>query len=192
MLYTISRGFLRFLFAVLYRLRGINLDNIPKDGPVIICCNHLSNMDPPLLGTPLSRQVHYMAKEELFAIPGFGWLIRQYGAFPVKRGGVSKESIRLALRILEEGNLIGIFPEGSRKNRGGAGKKGAASLAIKSGATVIPAAIIGNYVPFRRMSVVYGKPLDLSAYADGSSQSLEQATEHIMHAIRSLVSQHQR
>lgn len=192
MLYSLSRSFLRFAFFLLYRLKAVGRENIPDDGPLVICSNHLSNLDPPLLGTPLQRKVHYMAKEELFSIPGFGWLIKQYGAFPVKRGGVSKESIRLAINILQSGNVIGVFPEGSRRNSGGMGKKGAASLAIKANAIVIPAAIIGNYMPFRRMTIVYGEPIDLSAYADGSSKSLEEATELIMNTIRGLVSQHQR
>lgn len=192
MLYSLSRSFLRFAFFLLYRLKAVGRENIPDDGPLVICSNHLSNLDPPLLGTPLQRKVHYMAKEELFSIPGFGWLIKQYGAFPVKRGGVSKESIRLAINILQSGNVIGVFPEGSRKNSGGIGKKGAASLAIKANAKVVPAAIIGSYMPFRRMTIVYGKPIDLNAYADGSSKSLEEATELIMNTIRGLLSQHQR
>jgi 1-acyl-sn-glycerol-3-phosphate acyltransferase len=117
----------------------------------------------------------------------FGYLIAKVGAFPVKRGGVSKESIRHAITLLREGNMMGIFPEGSRSNAGGMGKKGAASLALKSEAVVIPAAIIGNYSLFRKMKVVYGEPVDLSEFKNGGSEDLEKATEKIMNTINSIL-----
>lgn len=186
MLYRIGRGFFRVLFAILFRLRAMGLENIPEAGSVVLCSNHISLWDPPVLGTPLKRKVYFMAKAELFDIPVLGFLIKNVGAFPVKRGGVSKESIRLATSLLKEGNVMGIFPEGSRSNAGGMGKKGAASLALKSGATVIPVAIIGNYRLFRRMSIVYGKPVDLRAFAAASSEDLEKATDLIMREIRHL------
>src|SRR5690606_27525178 len=129
------------------RLEAKGLENIPESGPVILCANHISNFDPPVVGIPVNRKVHYMAKQELFNIPGFGWLIHKLGAFPVKRGGVSKESIRLSIQLLKDGNVLGIFPEGTRKNAGGMGKKGAAMLAIKAQATVIPVGIVGSYAP---------------------------------------------
>ena len=145
------------------------------------------------MGTWLTRKVHYMAKGELFKIPGLGWLIRQTGAFPVRRGGVSKESIRGALRILDNGGVIGIFPEGTRA-RGNTviPKRGAVNLAFKSGATVVPAAIIGTYRLFRPMHIVYGSPVDLSEFADDhSSEAQERATDKIMSVIRGLMTEHE-
>lgn len=79
-----------------------------------MCSNHISNLDPPTVGILLKRKVHFMAKAELFNVPVLGPLIGKLGAFPVKRGGVSKESIKLALNILRDGKVMGIFPEGSR------------------------------------------------------------------------------
>ena len=154
MFYGVMRSVFRIMFAVMFRFRAFGMENIPAEGGVVLCANHRSNWDPPLLGVALERKVHYMAKAELFDIPVLGKAITALGAFPVKRGGVSKESIRLSLSLLRDGHVMGIFPEGSRHNAGGMGKKGAASLAIKSGATVIPAAIIGDYKPFRPMKVV--------------------------------------
>jgi 1-acyl-sn-glycerol-3-phosphate acyltransferase len=174
-------------FTLLFRLRTIGVENIPKTGPVMLCSNHISYWDPPLLGTRVPRKIHFMAKAELFDIPLFASLIRVLGAFPVKRGGVSKESIRTAVQLLQDGNVICIFPEGTRNNLDGVGKKGAASIALRAGATVVPTAIIGNYRPFRRMTIVYGKPLDLSEFDSGSSQQTELATERIMNAIRELL-----
>ncbi|MFD0694857.1 lysophospholipid acyltransferase family protein [Paenibacillus sp. GCM10027628] len=186
MLYRIGRAIFRVIFTLFFRLRAIGMENVPAHGAVVLCGNHTSLLDPPLLGTPLTRKVHFMAKAELFDVPVLGTVISKVGAFPVKRGGVSKESIRLAIQLLRDGNMMGVFPEGSRSNAGGMGKKGAASLALKAGAAVVPVAIIGNYSLFRRMTIVYGKPLDLSAYTGGSSDDLEQATETIMQEIRSI------
>jgi 1-acyl-sn-glycerol-3-phosphate acyltransferase len=190
MLYRFFRVLFRIFFKVLYRLEVIGKKNVPAEGAVILCANHISNLDPPIVGTPLDRKVHYMAKIELFQIPVFGWLIRQFGAFPVKRGGVSKESIRTALQLLKENKVLGIFPEGTR-NAGGMGKKGAASLAIRSNATVIPVAIVGEYKLFRKMKIVYGPPVSLDEFKeDPSSEALEQATDKIMNEIRSIIARH--
>ncbi|MDF2657662.1 MAG: 1-acyl-sn-glycerol-3-phosphate acyltransferase [Paenibacillus sp.] len=185
-LYRFGRFVCRVFFNTFFRLEVSGTENVPEQGAVILASNHISTLDPPLVGTPLKRVVRFMAKEELFKVPVLGTIIRNVGAFPVKRGGVSKESIRHALQLLKEGGVMGIFPEGTRG--GGMGKKGAASLALRSGAVVIPVGIIGNYKMFSKIKIVYGKPVDLSAYREStSSDSLEQATEHIMSSIRELL-----
>ncbi|MFC0214880.1 lysophospholipid acyltransferase family protein [Paenibacillus chartarius] len=190
MLYRIGRVVCDVFFTTFFRLHAVGVDNIPKSGPVMLCSNHISNLDPPLLGTRVPRQVHFMAKAELFHVPILSALIRNLGAFPVKRGGVSKESIRGAINLLKEGKVMCVFPEGTRNNLSAVGKKGAASIALKAGAVVVPIAIVGKYRLFRRMTVVYGKPLDLSEYDSGSSEQLELATERIMSAIRELLETH--
>mgnify|MGYP001413831939 CR=1 FL=1 len=184
MIYVFCRGLLRLIFAVLYRLETVGKHHIPSEGGVLLCANHISVMDPITVGIKLKRQVKYMAKAELFDIPGFGWLLRQLGAFPVKRGGVSKESIRLSINILRDGELMGIFPEGTRNSTTGVAKKGAASFALRSKATVIPAAIIGEYKLFRKMKVIYGAPVDLTEFmGEGTGDQLEAVTERIMSRI---------
>lgn len=160
--------------------------HVPLNGAVILCSNHSSLWDPPILASPLSRKVHYMAKSELFRIPIFNKIIAQLGAFPVKRNGISKESIKTALHLLSEGKVIGIFPEGSRKVTIGAAQKGAASLALKSKATLIPVAIVGNYRLFKPMKVIYGSPLDLNEFQGSTSDDIEQATEKMMFSIRTM------
>lgn len=187
--YRSVRACFRGLFKVLFRAEIVGAENVPAEGAVILCSNHISNFDPPFVGSYLDRKIHFMAKAELFKIPVFGSALHQLGAFPVKRGGVSKESIKLALTLLREGNMLAIFPEGSRSNAGGMGKKGAASLALRSGAAVVPAAVVGEYKLFRRTSVIYGKPVDLSEFAGGSSEEQEAATEKIMAAIRKLAAE---
>ncbi|NGM81504.1 1-acyl-sn-glycerol-3-phosphate acyltransferase [Paenibacillus sp. 7124] len=187
MIYVICRGLLRMIYAVLFPLKVVGVDNIPSEGGVLLCGNHTSNLDPVTMGIKVKRKVNYMAKAELFKAPVLGPLVRQLGAFPVKRGGVSKESIKTALNLLRNGQVMGIFPEGTRNSDSGIAKKGAATFALRSGAAVVPAAIIGHYKPFRRMVVVYGAPINLSEYAASGSDSAEAVTELIMSRIREML-----
>ncbi|KRE54353.1 lysophospholipid acyltransferase family protein [Paenibacillus sp. Soil522] len=187
MSYLIFRFLLRVIYTLLFRLEARGTENIPATGPVVLASNHISNFDPPTVGVKVKRMVYFMAKEELFKIPVFGPLIRSFGAFPVKRGGVSKDAIKSAITLLKEGNVLGIFPEGSRNNQSGAAKKGAAMIAVRSGAAVVPVAIVGKYRPFSKMIVYYGKPVDLTAIIEESSPNmLEQVTDAIMARIREL------
>ncbi|EGL17177.1 MULTISPECIES: lysophospholipid acyltransferase family protein [unclassified Paenibacillus] len=189
--YHFARGVCNVVYSLLFRIRVIGKDNIPEHGGVLLCSNHISNFDPPLVGIRLKRKVHFMAKAELFQIPVLGLIISKIGAFPVKRGGVSKETIKGTLNLLRDGNVLGIFPEGSRKNPG-VGKKGAAMFALKSGAAVVPTAIIGDYKVFGRMTVIYGKPLDLTPFSEAGSADLEQVTEYIMQEIKTLIREHRK
>lgn len=190
MLYLFLRRIARVVFPLVFGLKAIGVERVPKEGPVILCSNHVSYWDPPVLGTFLDRKVHFMAKEELFRIPGLAWLIVRLGAFPVRRGGVSKDSIRRALDLLAAGSVIGIFPAGTRKaGDHPAGKRGAAMLAVRSGAAVVPAAIVGRYSLFGRLRVVYGEPLDWSrelAAGESGAAAEELLTERIMEAIEQL------
>jgi len=188
MLYRFARAILRAIYWLLYRLEVRGVEQIPKEGPLVLCSNHKSLQDPITLGVWVPRKVHYMAKEELFRIPLFGSLIRALGAFPVKRGGVSKEAIRTAITLLQGGNVMGIFPEGTRNEAVGMGKRGAVTMAVRAKAVVVPVALVGEYRPFRKMLAVYGAPIDLTPYAEqGTSESLEEATELIMSRIREMV-----
>jgi 1-acyl-sn-glycerol-3-phosphate acyltransferase len=188
MLYRFSRAIVRLVYRLLFRLEAEGLGNIPRDGPVILCSNHKSLQDPFTLGAWVPRKVHYMAKAELFRIPVVSPLIRAWGAFPVKRGGVSKEAIRNAIDLLQSGKVMGIFPEGTRNQTLGVGKRGAVTIAVRSRAVVVPVALVGDYRLFRKMRAIYGAPIDMNPYADiGTSESTEQATELIMSRIREML-----
>ncbi|GIP25567.1 1-acyl-sn-glycerol-3-phosphate acyltransferase [Paenibacillus sp. J23TS9] len=187
MIYIFCRGLLRVIFAFMYRLEAVGKENIPEEGGVLLCSNHISLLDPMTVGIKFRRKVRFMAKAELFKVPVLGWLITQLGAFPVKRGGVSKESFKTSLKILRGGEIMGIFPEGTRNSDSGAAKKGAASFALRSGAAVVPAAIIGDYKFLRKMKVIYGKPLDLSEFADmESAEAVDAVTDKIMSRIHEM------
>ncbi|MFC4599101.1 lysophospholipid acyltransferase family protein [Cohnella hongkongensis] len=188
MLYRIARVILRVLYMLLYRLEARGVEHIPREGPVVLCSNHRSLQDPITLGVWVPRKVHYMAKEELFRIPLFGALIRAVGAFPVKRGGVSKEAIRTAISLLQDGNVMGIFPEGTRNESVGMGKRGAVTMAVRAKAAVVPVALVGEYRIFRKMYAVYGAPIDLTPYVEqGTTESMEEATELIMSRIKEMM-----
>ncbi|MGD8189177.1 lysophospholipid acyltransferase family protein [Brevibacillus ginsengisoli] len=192
--YIVFRGIFRAIFSVFYRWQVKGAHNVPAEGPVILCANHINNFDPPLLGSGIERQVHFMAKEELFKIPVVSFLITKFGAFPVKRGAGDRAAIRSTLKILEEGKVLGIFPEGTRSKTGevGQGLPGSAMFALKSDARVIPVAIVGPYRLFRPVTIIYGKPLDLSLYKEGkvTGETMKEVTDLIMQNIKDLISQH--
>src|SRR5687768_11011419 len=106
MVYSVAHWITRLFFNIFFRLQAIGLEHIPKDGAVIVCCNHISILDPCLLGARMTRKINYMAKAELFRFPLFSWFLGQVGAFPVKRGGVSKDAIRISLQILKEDRIL--------------------------------------------------------------------------------------
>ncbi|WP_274364489.1 lysophospholipid acyltransferase family protein [Paenibacillus thermotolerans] len=190
-MYKIAQVVLRIIFWLLFRLKAVGAGNIPMSGPVIVCCNHRNLLDPPIVGCPLPRKMRFMAKAELFKVPVFSQIIRYFGAFPVKRGGMSKETIKTTLNLLRDNQVLCIFPEGSRNADLGEGKKGAATFAIRTNAMILPAAIIGNYKLFRPLKVVYGQPFYVTPPEHlPAAEQLEAATEQIMASIRELIERH--
>ncbi len=187
--YRFSRVIVRTMYRIMFRIQVIGADQIPESGGVMLCSNHKSNWDPLTLGVGIERPIRFMAKSELFRIPVVNWVIKGWGAFPVKRGRVSKDAIKQSILMLQSGKLIGIFPEGAR-NRGevGAAKRGAAVMAIRTQAVIVPAAIIGNYKLGRKMKVVYGQPIRAADY--GSEREAE-LTEAVMNSIRKLIEEHE-
>ena len=101
-----------WLFSLWLRWEVFGRENIPADGPVVIACNHLSLLDPPVLGAAATRQVHFMAKSELFRPSWFGAIIRKLGAFPVRRGAMDRDAIKTGLTILKEKKSLQFFPKG--------------------------------------------------------------------------------
>lgn len=189
-LYPFGKALCSSIFSPLYRIQVIGKENFPKEGGVLLCSNHISNIDPPVVGITCPRTVHFMAKEELFHVPVLKNILPNVNAFPVKRGMSDREAFRTALKHLRNGNVVGLFPEGTRSKNGelGKGLAGAGFFALKGNAHVIPCAIIGPYKPFRRLKVVYGKPLDVTPYREQKA-SAEEVTAVIMDEIRKLIEQ---
>lgn len=168
----------RALLGMFFRPRWQHADRVPTHGPVVIVSNHVSMVDPPVLGLglPWRRTIRFMAKEELFDRGPMGWFVRTVSAFPVKRGVADRGAIRVALDILKRGGIVGVFPEGHRIRGDMVAEihQGAAFLANMAGATIVPAAVLGTEQlwptmkrpRFAKVTVVFGEPIPASSVAD--------------------------
>jgi len=189
--YDFAKSVVTGVFKPLYRVEAIGLEHFPKEGGVLLCANHIHNFDPIIVGIMAPRPVHYMAKEEIFSVPVLGNIVRKCNAFPVKRGFNDREALRTGLKILKDGQVFGLFPEGTRSKTGelGKGLSGAGFFALRSTAAVVPCAIIGPYRSFRKLKVIYGEPIDLEEMRKEKA-SAEQVTELIMSKIDKLRKEH--
>ena len=135
------------IFRGLFRGSTVGQELVPRQGPLVVVANHGSHLDPPLLGHALGRPVAFMAKAELFAIPLLGKVIRACGAYPVQRGASDREAIRTATARLDEGWATGVFLDGTRQANGRVNTPlpGAALLAARSGAPLLPVAILNSH-----------------------------------------------
>lgn len=180
-------AFIVFHTFLIVRVRG--KQHVPARGPLVVYSNHRSNWDPILVGYAVPRQVHFMAKEQLFRNPLIGKLLSFLGAFPVKRGAADPSAVKQGLRILQAGKALIIFPEGTRNKDGNLGKlhPGAAMFAIRTQALALPVAIRGEYKLFGKIEVEILPPLDLSAFATRGNRSevLQEAISFMMEPIRS-------
>ena len=197
MFYKILKVIFRFTFNLLFSPKVIGAENVPKEGAMIMAANHMSNWDPPILGTYLPRTVGYMAKEELFKLAIAGAIIKSLNAFPVKRGASDRGAIKMALNILKKGLCLGIFPEGTRSRDGKLHKAqaGVSLIAAMSKAPVVPTALIGtNKIwskeeKFPQLTIVFGEPI----YYEGKSNdkaALEEFSQEIMKKIENLIKLH--
>lgn len=183
------------MFNALFNFRVQGTENIPQTGGVIIAANHISLWDPPVIGVALSREIHFMAKEELFKNPIFGWIIRSLNAFPVRRGFADRTAIRIAMDLLEDDQVIGLFPEGTRSKTGklGSPEPGLGMIAAKTGATIVPTAILGTNTSFfhkgcifPKFEIRFGKPIPVRK-GKTSKEDLEKLSNQIMQEIDSLL-----
>jgi len=135
-----------FYFKAFHRFKVYGLDNIPSSGPFILASNHQSFFDPPALGCRLPRNLHYFARDSLFFWP-LGILIRNLNSIPVNRSTLDIKTLKLVLSVLNQGNPLLVFPEGTRScnDQIQSGKKGIGLLLAKSGVPVVPAKVIGGY-----------------------------------------------
>ncbi len=145
-IYWLVRALLQPFFHMYFRMARIGREHIPAEGPVIIASNHRSFLDPFVIGTMARRPMYYVAKKELFRRRWLGWILNALGAFPVDRGAHDAESIETAKAILARGDIVMIFPEGTRTRPGSLGrpKRGVGRLALETGAPVVPVAVIGT------------------------------------------------
>jgi len=171
------------LFAIWlqYRVRG--LENLPE-GSALLVANHQSFLDPMLVGLSLHRPVSYLARDSLFKVPVIGWILRKTYVLPIRRDAAGTESLRISLKRLEEGYLVGVFPEGTRTRDGHLGplKPGFVALVRRSHVPIVPVGISGAFEALprgafflrpRAVRVVFGKPIsaeELGAFQGRGSE----------------------
>ena len=147
MFYRFGRALIKFLNLILYNIHVEGEENIPETGGFVLCPNHISNYDPLAVATHMKRQVHFMAKAELYKNPLFKKVMMALGTIPVDRGKVSLETLKESLRVLKNGEILGIFPEGTRVKNGERKKpmEGFVVFALKTKSPILPVHIEGEY-----------------------------------------------
>jgi 1-acyl-sn-glycerol-3-phosphate acyltransferase len=179
------------IYKLVFRMTVRGKEHVPRTGGVLVVCNHLSNLDPPMMGwASRPRKSFYMAKKELFATPVASWLISSLGAFPVDRGGLDRSAIRVARDLLARGESVLMFPEGTRSRDGflRAAFPGAGSMGLDPGVTIVPAAIWGSQFPRGPVRVVFGPPVPTEGLSAGTRGArAAELTTRMMQAIADLV-----
>lgn len=208
LVYLLGRGLISVVAKTIFRPTITGRENVPKNGPVILASNHLSFIDSIVIPISAPRRVQFLAKSHYFTGKGFkGWVSRNFfsaiGAVSVERGAgqAAQDALDQGKRILEGGNAFALYPEGTRSLDGRLyrGRTGIAWLALATGATVVPVGLIGTQeiqpvgskLPrVRKVTVKFGKPLDLAHYGPATSgKARRQATDEIMAAIHALTGQ---
>jgi 1-acyl-sn-glycerol-3-phosphate acyltransferase len=184
------------------RLRVYGGERVPREGGLVIACNHFSWIDPAALGAGCPRTVYYMAKIEAHRVPGLGQLIRTFGTFSVRRGESDREAVRMMRQIVRDGLALGLFVEGTRQRSGvpGTVQPGAAMVALQEDVPIVPVAIHGSQTwragNFHPVSLAWGEPMRFDGLPRGgrgykeASVLLEQEIRRLwdwlveMHALR--------
>ena len=179
-----------------FRLRTRGRENLPREGGYVLACNHVSSFDPWPLAMPLwpRRYLRFMAKSELYWFP-MNLFLKGAGAFPVRRGQADVEAIETAVRLAREGNIVAMFPEGTRRAKGlvkrfeARPRSGAARIALEAGVPLLPAAVAGTDRLLRLgpLRIAYGEPVELDDLRGVElREASQQATERLMARIGQL------
>ncbi len=162
--YKFIRGVMILITKIVLPLKTVGEENLPKEGGYILCCNHTSMSDVIYLIVNNKKMIHFMGKQELFKLKFMAYLYGKMGVFPVNRGAGDGSAIEISKELASRGNVVGIFPEGTRNKEFGPpkqGKSGAVVIAQGVGVPIIPAAICrkGKFRLFRKTVLRYGKPI---------------------------------
>jgi 1-acyl-sn-glycerol-3-phosphate acyltransferase len=187
----VGRVTIQPLVKAVTRLHVYGKERVPREGGLVVACNHFSWIDPPALGAACPRTIYYMAKIEAHVVPGLGRLIRAFGAFPVRRGESDREAVRTMREIVRQGLALGVFVEGTRQHSGvpGEAQAGAAMVALQEDASVIPVAVHGSQTwkpgNFHPVSIAWGEPMRFEGLPRGG-RGYKQASAEIQDEISRL------
>ncbi len=197
--YHLTRFILQGIFNPLYRVEKRDLHKIPLTGKVILCSNHMSYLDPLIIGPYLPRYVYFMAKKELFNNKFLAFLIALYNAFPVDRKSLDRRTFSTSMDVLKDENLLGVFPEGKRSTDGivREGKKGIGLICFLSRAPILPIAISGTNkiiqkprkrLFFPKVRIIAGDLIDVNAIIDNNNKkdAIEMIVKKTMDSINKL------
>ncbi|MCW2968688.1 MAG: 1-acylglycerol-3-phosphate O-acyltransferase, partial [Solirubrobacteraceae bacterium] len=188
LVYWLTRAVLQSFFHLYFRLSRIGREHIPQEGPVILAANHRSFLDPFVIGCMVRRPCYFVAKKELFSNRFIAWFLNCLGAFPIDRGNADGDAMSTARAILERGDVVVIFPEGTRTRPGGLGrpKRGVGRLALETGAPVVPIAVIGTETVRRgwrirphKVRIRAGRTLHFPKVAQPSPQLASAVTDRL-------------
>lgn len=186
MFYKFVQVFIGFFVKIIYRIEVLGIENIPlEDKRLIVCGNHKSNLDPVTLSAIFPRQIHWMAKKELFQYKILGGFLNKMGAFPVDRNNNDLKAVKTALKILKNEDVLGIFPEATRVIEIDYTKikSGVALIAQKTNSEVLPVFIEGDYKPFRKNRIYFRKPVKINKEIKYSNEELENISQDIMRMV---------
>lgn len=197
--YSISRSLFRVLFKILFRWEIHGSEHLQTKGGCLVCSNHASFLDPPLVGSPWPRPLHYFARESLFRFPFLRWWMEKCNAMSVRRDEVDLTALRKAIRLVESGEALVVFPEGTRTLDGNlqSAKNGAGLMAYKTKARIVPTYIDGSFRAWpkgrkwprlTKIRVYYGEPfVPTELYGKpGSAETYQEITNLIMTKIGEL------
>ncbi|HBM74336.1 MAG TPA: 1-acyl-sn-glycerol-3-phosphate acyltransferase [Clostridiaceae bacterium] len=190
MLYNFAKGLFYAYFSIFNKVTVKGAQNIPDSGGVVLCPNHIHWMDPILIAVYTKRKIHFMAKVELFKNNFFAMILKDLAAFPVKRGRPDISAIKTSFNVIKSGEILGIFPEGTRSRSGKLlpAEPGVALISIKTHSPVIPIRITGSYGLFKRLYIYIGKPISYSEFENEklSVSKISELSQNIMHEISKL------
>lgn len=181
----ITKGFLAGIYHIVYRVKIVGLENLPKNGGYIICGNHINTLDAAAIVLLSKNKIRFIGKHDLFRFGILRWLAHLFDIIPIKRNSQDMEAMKRCLKALKNNEILGIFPEGTRKglDKHVKLKSGATFMAMRAGVPIVPVGIQGTFKPFTKVVLNYGKPMTFENYNIQNKEDLENATKAVMDNI---------
>jgi 1-acyl-sn-glycerol-3-phosphate acyltransferase len=193
--YTLARIVLTVPTILIYRVRGIGVKNVPREGPLVLAPNHFSQMDHFFIGVYLRRKIRFMAKSQLFGPPVLTYIYKHGGVFPIRRGHHDEEAFKTAYEILDQGEMLLVYAEGGRSRSGemGTPKPGIGRIALESGAPIVPVAIHGSArvrgwkrLRFPKVTVEFGEPVSFAVEPSPSKERQLEVATRVFDRVREM------